>query len=94
MAPMVEHKYDGNGGNEQRVFIKDARIGWKAIIADATKHILVGFTQFDYLETLGAKLGGQARRVLDNYVEIWDSTNEGHFNYEEAITVGIGCLFA
>ena len=58
MATVVEHKYDGNGDNEQRVFIKDARIGWKAIIADANKHISAGFTQFDYLKTLGVKLGG------------------------------------
>ena len=28
MAPVVDHRYDGNGGNEQRVFIKDARMGW------------------------------------------------------------------
>ena len=83
---MVNRKYDGNGGNEQRIFIRDARIGWKAIIADANKHLSVGFTQFDYLETLGAFLSGQARRVLDNFVDKWDFTNEDHVNYEEAIT--------
>ena len=66
---MIEKKCDGNGCNEQRVFIKDARIGWKAIIADAHKHISIGFTLYDYLETLGAKLGGQARRVLGNFVD-------------------------
>ena len=91
MAPVVDHKYDGNGGNEQRIFIKDAKIGWKAIIADATKHVSVGFTQFDYWETLGAKLGGQARRVLDNYVEKWDCTNEGHVNRQSRGRPAVQC---
>ena len=27
MNPMSEKKYIGDGGNEQRIFIKDARIG-------------------------------------------------------------------
>ena len=44
MSTVIEIKYDGNGGNEQRVFIKDARIGWKAILADANKHLSIGFT--------------------------------------------------
>ena len=86
MATIFEGKYDGNGGNEQRVFIKDARIGWKAIMADPNRHLSVGFTQYDYLETLGGRLGGQARRVLDNYVDKWDCTKEDHVNYEEAVT--------
>ena len=60
--------YDGNDGNEQQVFIKDAQIRWKAIIANANLHLSIGFTQYDYNETWGAKLGDQARRVLDNYM--------------------------
>ena len=31
-------------------------------------------------------VGGQARRVLDNYVDKWDCTKEDHVNYEEAVT--------
>ena len=56
MAAVNLFKYDGNGGNEQRVFIRDAKVGWKAIMSDPHKHVTIGFTQFDYLETLGAKL--------------------------------------
>ena len=86
MSTVIKKKYDGNDGNEQRVFIKDARIGWKAIISDANTHLSIGFTEYDYLEALVAKLGGQARRVLDNFVDKWGFTNEDLVNYEEAAT--------
>ena len=49
------------------MFIKDSKIGWKAILAYPNRHLSNGVTQYDYIETLGAKLGNQARRVLDNY---------------------------
>ena len=32
MANVIEVKYDGNGGNEKRVFIKDARVAWRFMI--------------------------------------------------------------
>ena len=49
------------------------------------KHVTIGFTQFDYLETLGAKVTGQARRLLDNYVDKWDCTNIHHVNHTAAV---------
>ena len=85
MFTVIEKEIDGNDGNEQRVYIKDAEIGWKAIIADAHKHLLIGFTLYVYRETLGAKLEGHARRVLDNFVDKWDDVNEDYVN-QEAIT--------
>ena len=42
--------------------------------------------QYEYLESLGPKLGGQARRLLDNYIEKWDYCNIGNLCYEEAVT--------
>ena len=54
---------------------------------DAIRHLSIGVTQYDYLETLGAKLGGQARRVFDNYVDKWDHTNAENPNYEDALTI-------
>ena len=85
MAAAHPSKYDGNGGNERRVFIKDAKVGWKALVADPTRHVSIGFTHFDYLETLGTKLASQARRLLDNYVEKWDCTNVAHVNNPAAV---------
>ena len=80
MTTVTATKYDGNGGNEQRIFIKDAKVGWKAVLSDPSRHVSVGFTQFDYLESLGTKLAGQARRLLDNFVDKWDHANLTHAN--------------
>ena len=66
MSITLDEMYNGDGGSEHRVFIKDSRIGWKAILADPNQHLSNGVTQYDYVETLGQKLGGQARRVIDN----------------------------
>ena len=64
-----DKKDTGAGGNEQRVFMKDARVGWKAILVDPHRQLANGVTQYDYVETLGMKLGGQAWCVLDNFVD-------------------------
>ena len=34
MNTIVEEKYTGDGGVAQRNFIKDAQVGWKAIVND------------------------------------------------------------
>ena len=44
------------------------------------QHIFIGQTQFDVIKSLGAKMEGQARRVLENYVETWDHTNPLNVN--------------
>ena len=85
MAASNPIKYDGNGGNEQKIFIKDAIVGWKALLSHPSRHVSIGFTQFDYLETLGAKVGGQVRRLLDNYVDKWDYNNLAHINNAVAV---------
>lgn len=36
------------------------------------------------LKSLGIKLGGQARRVLEKFIDMWDHTNEDNLDYEEA----------
>ena len=30
----AEPKYNGDGGNSQRIFIKDAQVGWENILDD------------------------------------------------------------
>lgn len=83
MSMALDKKYTGNGGIEQRIFIMDARIGWKALLSDPHRHLAHGVTRYNYLEDLGMKLSGQARRVVDNFLDKWDHTNE---DYEDAIT--------
>ena len=39
MNTIMEEKYIGDGGVAQRNFIKDAQVGWKAIVNDPQKHL-------------------------------------------------------
>ena len=61
---IMEEKYTGDEGVAQRNFIKDAQVGWKAIVNDPQKHLGGGISQYDYMDSLLNRLGGQARRVL------------------------------
>ena len=86
MSNLCKKKYTGDGSNEQRIFIKDARIGWRSLLSDPMKQLGNGFAQYEYLESLGPKLGGQARRLLDNYIDKWDYRDIGNLFYEDAVT--------
>ena len=72
--------------NEQRIFIRDARFTWKTILTDPNKHISNGVTRYDYLESLGARMGGQARCLLNNSVDKWGHKGKSNPIYEEAVT--------
>ena len=37
MSNLYEKKYTGDGSNEQIIFIKDARIGWRSLLSDPMK---------------------------------------------------------
>ena len=86
MSNLSEKKYTGDGSNEQRIFIKDARIGWRTLLSDPMKQLANGIDQYEYLESLGPKLGGQARRLLDNYVDKWDYRDVDSLFHEDAVT--------
>ena len=86
MSYLCEKKYTGDGGNEQRIFFKDARIGWRSLLSDPMKQLGNGISHYEYLESLGPKLGGRARRLLDNYIDKWDYRDIGNLFYEEAVT--------
>ena len=86
MNPISDKKYTGDGGNEQSIFIKDARIGWRTLLNDPMKQLANDIAQYEYLESLGPRLGGQARRLLDNFIDKWDYLDEANPFYEEAIT--------
>ena len=72
MNTIAEIKYTGDGGNAQRIFILDAQVGWKAIQKDATQHLGGGISQYDYMEGLLNRLGGQARRLLEKHLFRWN----------------------
>ena len=72
MNVCVKKKYSGDGGNEQRTFIQDANFGWENIQNEPQRHLANGITQYEYLKSLGSRLGGQARCLLDNYIAKWD----------------------
>ena len=57
-----------------------------AVLAYPNRHTFNGVTQYDYLETVGAKLGGQAKRLLDNFVDRRDNTKEGNPCHEDVVT--------
>ena len=80
ISGMKSDKNCREGGNPQRVFIADAKKGWSDLKSDASKHLIVGQTQLDFIKSLGSKTDGQARRVLENYVETWDHTNPLNVN--------------
>ena len=51
---------------------------------DPSRHLENGVTQYVCVETLVMKLGGRARRVLDNFIDKWDHTKEDNPDYEDA----------
>ena len=51
MTNLCEKKYTGDGSNEQRIFIKDARIGWRSLLSDPMKQLGNGIAQYEYLVT-------------------------------------------
>ena len=87
-----EPKYSGNGGNAQIIFIKDAQVGWKNILDDLNRHLSNGASQYAYLESLLNRLGGQARLLLDIYLNKWDWLNEDNVYCEEATTREVASL--
>ena len=68
--------YPGDGRNAQRIFIKDAQVGWRAILKDPQRHLGGGVAQYDYMDTLYHLLGGQARRLLDFFMDKWSWTKD------------------
>lgn len=81
----LDKKYTSDSDNEQRIFFKDSKIGWKAILADPNHRHYNGVTQYDYLETYGLTFSGWARPVLDKLVDKWDHTNVNNVDYEETL---------
>ena len=86
MNPVSDKKYTGDGSNEKIICIKDARIGSRNLLNDPMKQLANGIAQYEYLESWGPRMGGQARRLLDNFIDKWDYRDETNPFYEEAVT--------
>ena len=80
-----QNKYSGDGGNAQRIFIKDAQVGKKAILNDPQRHLGGGVAEYDYMESLYKVLSGQARRLLDLFLDKWSWTKDDNPYILEAI---------
>ena len=61
-------------------------LGWVDLQEDTQKHITRGQSQYEYLKKLGALTTGQARRLLDDFVDSWDPKDLGNEFYEDAIS--------
>ena len=53
---------------------------------DTQKHITRGQSQYEYLKKLGASTTGQARRVLDDFVDSWDHKNPESRYHEDVVS--------
>ena len=70
---------------EKQNFLKNAQAGWKNVRRESQRHILEGVTQFEYLSDVGAQVIGEARKVLYNFLDKWDSEDSTNPNFEEAV---------
>ena len=78
--------YSGKPGILQELFFRQARQGWVDLQEDTQKHITRGQSQYEYLKKLGALTTGQARRLLDDFVDSWDPKDLVNEFYEDAIS--------
>ena len=87
MSSAIAARYDGKTDsiNSRTQFIKETRAGWAPIPTDPSRHVLKGYTQFDYISSLGPKLTGTPLRLLIQWVDKWDYNNTLHDNNDEAI---------
>lgn len=83
MSITLDKKYNGDGGNEQRVSIKDSTIGWKAILDDPNRHLSNGVTQYDYVDKIWVV---RPDVTWNNYLNKWDHTNEDNLDFEDAVS--------
>ena len=70
----------------QELFFRQARQGWIDLQEDTQKHITRGQSLYEYLKKLGALTTGQARRLLDDFVDSWDPKDLVNEFYEDAIS--------
>ena len=78
--------YTGKGGKAQEVFIRKVRRGWVDLKKNTQRHLTEGVSQYEYLQEIGKLMDGQAARLLEEFIDDWDYSNEGGTYYEEVVT--------
>ena len=82
----TESLYSGKPGIQQEQFFKHAREGWVDLQEDTQRHITRGHTQYEYLKKLGTLTFGQAKRLLNEFVDSWDPKDLNNEVYEEVVS--------
>ena len=70
----------------QELFFRQVRQGWVDLQEDTQRHITRGQSRYEYLKKLGALTTGQARRLLDDFVDSWDPKDLVNEYHEDAVS--------
>ena len=57
-----------DGGNNQKIFLKDTEAGWKRVLGNAELYLSRGQTQYEYLEFVLEKVDGEGRKCMYNWL--------------------------
>ena len=69
-----------DGGNNQKIFLKDTEVGWKRVLGNAHLHESGGQTEYEYLESVLEKVDGEGWECLDNWLAGWNWKLAAHEN--------------
>ena len=61
-----------DGGNNQKIFLKDTEVFWKRVLGNAHLHESGGQTQYEYFEFVLEKVDGDGRKCLDDWLTEWN----------------------
>ena len=85
MILATESLFSGKVGIQQEEFFRQAREGWIDLQEDTRRHTTRGQTQYEYLKKLGTLTSGQAKRLLNEFVDSWDPKAHDNEFYEEVV---------
>ena len=82
----TESLYSGKPGIHQEEFFRQARDGWVDLQEDTQRHLTRGQTQYEYLKKVGCLTSGQAKRLLNDFVDSWNPKDLNNEFLEEAVS--------
>ena len=70
-----------DGGNNQKIFLKDTEVGWKRVMGNSDLHLAGGQTMYEYLEKFVLeRVDGEGRKCLDDWLTKWNWKLQPHEN--------------